>query len=312
MLTTFFLILGLIGLIIGAHLIIKGSLNIANHYKISQLFIGLTILAIGTDLPELFVIITGAVKKLGGVETSGLIVGQTIGSCMGQIALTLGIMGLISFLTVTKRELLRDGLFMIGSVLLLFFISFNGNISRVEGIIFLIIYIFYFFNLQREEKVFAKIKKAPRIRLGWSILSITAGLFLLIYSSDLVVENAVKLAEILNVSQSLVGVLIIGLGTSLPELALTISATVKKAYGLSVGNLIGSNIFDILFALGIGSTISGFSVNPELLRFDIPILFITSIIVVLLFRSGFRIKKTEAVLLLAVYVVYVGLKLFGY
>lgn len=293
-------------------MIIKGSLNIANHYKISQLFIGLTILAIGTDLPELFVIITGAIKRLGGVETSGLVVGQTIGSCMGQIALTLGILGLLGILTITKRQLLRDGLIMIGSVLLLFFIGFDHNLSRLDGIIFIIIYAIYFITLYREEKVFAKIKRTPRMHLAWSFLSIASGLILLIYSSNTVIEKALKLAENWEISQTFIGIIIIGLGTSLPELVLTISAIIKKAYGLSVGNLIGSNIFDILFALGIGSAISGFSVNTELLSFDIPILFITSIIVVLLFRSGFRIKKTEAVLLLAVYVVYVGLKLLGY
>ena len=126
------LILGLIGLVFGAKLVIKGALNLAEHFKISKLFIGLTILAVGTDLPELFTVITGAVMRLKGIETSGLIVGETIGSCFGQIALTLGILGLFGTLFLRKRELIRDGLMMVGSVVLFFLAGIDGVITRPE------------------------------------------------------------------------------------------------------------------------------------------------------------------------------------
>lgn len=309
MLELLLLVLGLWGLVLGTKFVIKGSLNIAEHFKISQLFIGLTILAIGTDLPELFVDITGAIHRLWGLETSGLIVGQAIGSSLGQIGLTLWIVGLFGTLVLTKRELLRDGLMMIGSVVMFFLAWFDGSIGRVEGGIFLLVYWLYFFNLYREEKVYEKVKRAPSMSLRLNIWYLIVGFTILIASSNLVITKAISLAESWWIAQSLIGILLVGLGTSLPELALSVGAIRKGAVRLSVGNLIGSNIFDVLFTLGIGSVISGFNVGKNLLKFDIPYLFILSVIVVLLFRRKMRLGKKEAIILIIIYGTYVALKL---
>jgi len=304
------LILGLLGLVLGSHLIIKGSLNIAEHYKISQFFIGLTIFAIGSDLPELFIDITGAIKKLNGFDTSGLIIGETIGTCLGQIALTLGVVGLFSTLTLKKRELQRDGLLMVGSVALLFFLGFDGEISQIDGVILVMSFIIYFISLFREEKVYEKIQIAEKINLSWAIISIVGGFSILIYASSVVINNALILATLWGVSQSIIGILIIGVGTSLPEMVISLSALQKKAFSLSVGNLIGSNIFDILFTLGISSAISGFFVDKKFLQFDIPFLFATSIIVLIFFGKRKKIDKKEAIALICIYFTYVLIKLF--
>ncbi|MBW2977610.1 calcium/sodium antiporter [Candidatus Woesearchaeota archaeon] len=311
MLELILLVLGLLGLLLGSELIIKGALNIAEHYKISHLFIGLTILAIGTDLPELVIAITGSIDKLMGIETSGLIIGDALGSCFGQIGLTLGIIGLFGVCCLTKRELLRDGLMMVGSVALLFLAGYDGELSRFEGIAFILIYLFYFMSLRREEKIYEKIKRAPPMHLLWDAVSLIGGFAILIYSSNIVVENAITLAQSWGIAQSLVGILIVGLGTSLPELAVSLGAIRKGAFRLSVGNLIGSNIFDILFTLGIGSVIAGFNVSRNLLRFDIPFLFVLSIIALLFFRTKMKIAKKEAIILVLIYAVYVVLKLRG-
>lgn len=304
-----YLILGLFGLVIGANLIIRGSLNIAEHFKISQLFIGLTILAIGTDLPELSVTITGAIHKLHGIGTSGLIVGNSIGSCFGQIALTLGILGLFGALAISKKKLKRDGLVMIGSVVLLFLVAMDGIITRTEGIIFLFLYAFYFFILVREEKIKEKVRRAPKMYTWWAIISLIAGFAILIYSSDVVVKNAVQLAFSWGVSQSLIGILIVGVGTSLPELAVSFEALRRKAVRLSIGNLIGSNIFDVLIPIGLGSTIAGLNVEKNLLMFDIPFLFFVSLLVVFFFRRKMKLSKKEAMILIMIYVIYVILKI---
>jgi cation:H+ antiporter len=311
MLEILFLIIGLIGLWLSAELAIKGALNIAEHYKISHLFIGLTVFAIGTDLPEIVVDVTGAVHKLKGTDTSGLIVGETIGTCFGQIALTLGILGLFSTLYLTKKELLRDGLMMVGSIILLFIVSLDGLISRIDGIIFILIYILYFLALYREEKVFDKIKRAPGLNLYWDSLLLISGILLLILSSNLVVVNAVLVAEEFEIKQSLIGIIVVGLGTSLPELTLSIGALRKKAYKLSVGNLIGSNIFDVLITLGIGAAIAEFFVSKNLLQFDIPFLFITSGLVIMFFRNQLKIIRTESLILIGIYAAYFGLKIAG-
>jgi len=310
MLELILLILGLVGLVVGTELVVRGALNIAKHYKLSPVFIGLTILSIGTDLPELVVDITGAIYRLSGIETSGLIIGETIGTCFGQIALALGIIGLFGTLVLTKRQLIRDGSMMVGSVVLLFLVGLDGMIQWWEGVIFVLIYGFYFFTLFREEKVTEKIR-APGIHPLWSIVSLIGGFAILVYCSKIVIDNALFLAEAWGIAQSFMGVVILGLGTSLPEIAISLGALRKKAYGLSVGNLIGSNIFDILFTLGISSIIAGFNVSRDLLKFDIPALFFVSLVVVGLFAWRKRIKTKEAVVLLLIDLAYIGFKIYS-
>ncbi|NPE29491.1 calcium/sodium antiporter [Methanococcoides sp. SA1] len=305
------LILGLIGLMFGAELIIKAALTIAEHYKISHSFLGLTLLTFGTNLPELFISVTGSVQRLRGIETSGLIIGDSIGSCFGQIGITMGMVGLFGVLTLTKRELSRAGVMMLGSVALLFLAGLDGTLSRTDGLIFITVYAIYFLLLYREEEVHDKFKSAPPLYLVRTILSISVGFILLILSSYTIVNNALYLADMWDISQSFIGIVLIGLGTSLPELALSWSSIRKKAVNLSVFNLIGSNIFDILFTLGIGSAISGFIVSEGLLRFDIPVLFFLSLLVLVFFRRHMELRKKEAFVLIGFYVIYIALKIYG-
>ncbi|MFQ6010358.1 MAG: calcium/sodium antiporter [Candidatus Aenigmatarchaeota archaeon] len=310
-----YLVLGILGLLLGTELVIRSSLDIAEHYKISHVFMGLTIIAIGTDLPELVVNITGALYRLAGTETSGLIIGQTIGTTISQIALILGIIGLASLSmrpSLTKRELRRDGMMMLGSVVLLFLVGLDGIITTQEGLMLVIIYLLYFSTLFREERVYEKVKRAPRMHIRWALVSLITGFIVLIYSSDFVVSNAVSLAVSLGVAQSLIGALVLGVGTSLPELSISLGAIRKKAVGLSVGNLIGSNTYDILFTLGISSAISGFIVNENLLRFDIPFLFLVSVLALFFFKTKMKISRKEAAALIGVYAIYVALKIAGF
>ncbi|MDP3971089.1 MAG: calcium/sodium antiporter [bacterium] len=305
----FLLILGLGGLWLGSELTVRGALNIANHYKLSQAFTGLAILALGTDLPELFVDITGAIDRLAGIETSDIIIGETIGTSFSQIGLILGIVALFGTLHVTKRILWRDGATMIASVALLFLMSLDGEFSRVEGIILVMLYIGYLAALYREERVSEKISGKTDRYVIWSGLSLAGGMAVLIYSSVVTIDNALILSEQFGISQSLVGILIVGLGTSLPELATSITAIRKKAGTLAVGNLIGSNIYDVLFTLGIGTTISGFIVSEGMMRFDIPLLFIFSLIVILLFARKKNIDKKEGMFLIGLYLFYFFIKI---
>ena len=307
-----YLILGLIGLWIGSELITRGSINIARRLKISYMFIGLTILAIGSDLPELFVNITGALQKLQGIDTSGLIVGEAVGTVISQTTFIMGMIGLFGIVIISKREFLRDGLIMIGSTAVLFLMGMDGQLSVMDGLILVIIYVFYFMTLVREEKIFAKIKRNNKGTglLVWSIVSILAGFAFLVYGSKVVVENAVELANLWGLSQTFVGLLIVGFGTSLPELTICINAIMKKAGSMSIGNIIGSNIFDILFALGFSTVIAkGFSVNETLIEFDIPFMMGVVVLAVFLLRTKMKLEKREAITLILVYLAYVLLKL---
>ncbi|MBW3004621.1 calcium/sodium antiporter [Candidatus Woesearchaeota archaeon] len=306
-----YLILGLVGLWFGSELITRGAISIAKRLRISHIFIGLTVLAIGSDLPELFINITGALQKLHGINTSGLVIGQTVGTVISQTTFILGLVGLFGLVVISKREFLRDGLIMVGAAAVLLLMGLDGQISLMDGVILLIMYLFYFMTVVREEKLHEKIKNQKGYgMLIWATVSVIAGFIFLIFSSKIVVENAVTLANIWGVSQTLVGLLIVGLGTSLPELSISVNAVLKKAGTMSVANLIGSNIFDIFFTLGISSVIAkGFTVNSSLIDFDIPFMIGVCVLAIFLLRTKMKLEKREAITLILVYLGYVVLKL---
>lgn len=304
-----FLIFGISGLLLGAHLIIRGALDIAEHYKISQVFIGLTVLAVGTDLPELVTAIVASIHKLGGADTSGVIVGEVIGSCFGQIGPALGILGFFGVLTITKREFWRDGLMLIFSVILMIILSLDGSLDRLDGILMLLVYAFFFLTVYREENVFRKFKLAPKLRLEKVVFFLIAGFVILVFSSNLAVENAIRMAEMFDISKSIVGIFFIGLGTSLPEIVVSLTAIKKKAFGLSVGNLLGSNVFDVLVVSGVGSVISKIDVSGILVIFDMPFLLLMSLMVMVFFGRKRRITRPESTILILVFVAYLVLKL---
>ena len=151
--TVFYLVIGLTGLWLASEITIRGALDISDRFKISRGFVGLTILAVGTDVPELFVSIVGAINRLRGVETSGLIIGQIVGSSFSQIGLMMGMAGLFGAFILTKREIIRDGMTLMVSAVLLVLLGMDGEFSRVDGALLLIFYLFYFLTLLRDEKV---------------------------------------------------------------------------------------------------------------------------------------------------------------
>ena len=306
------LILGLGGLWLGAELVVRGSQNLARFFKISELFIGLTIVSIGTSLPEIAVSISGALQRLQGIETSGLVVGNALGSYLNQISLILGVVGIFGgVFLISKRELRREGLMLLGSIAIFFVFALDGKLTQFEGIVMIIVYLLYFISLFREEKVYEKIKR-PQLNLVWDISSIVAGLLIIIYASEAVISNGVSLANMWGVKESLIGILLIGLGTGLPELAVSVTAIIRKSTSIAIGNIIGSNITDLMFSLGLGTVISGFIINHNMVWFDIPILFGIVALVLFLFSRGKRLKRKEAIILIAVYITYLILKLKGF
>ncbi|MDN5217195.1 sodium:calcium antiporter [Fulvivirgaceae bacterium BMA12] len=307
----FLLLIGLLGLWLGTEIIIKSALTIANYYQLSQVFIGLTILAVGTDLPEMVISINGSIQQLEGVYTSGVIFGNALGSCLSQLGLVLGVAGWFGYLSLTKSEIKQDGSVLIGSVVLLFLTAMDGVVSRTEGVILMLAYLIYYFSLLRREKVNAKIRKSVNGAIGYSLLLLLGGIVIVIVTSGLVVDNALALAERWQVKQSLVAIIIIGPGSSLPELALSVGAIMKKAAGLSVGNLIGSNIFDALMPVGIGAAISPLVVNQKLVYVEVSILFVLSFLVLLFFMCRKGLQKKESAALVAFYLLFIMYKLMG-
>jgi len=305
---------GLVGLWIGAELIVRGAMKISKRLGLSETFIGLTMLAIGTDFPEIMVALTGAIDQLNGKETADLIVGNILGSTMSQIALVLGIAGTMKVLKLNKKEILQNGLMVILATCLFFILSLDGMISRGDGLIFVVVYIFYFLTLNKTSKI-AQLKNKFRKKKGnpiFPLAQLAIGLIVISEASHLVLDNGINIASDLGISQMLVGIILIGVGTSLPELVVSIKAVMSGSNGLSVGNLIGSNIIDILIALGGSALIGGWRIDRSVAMFDIPFLLLTTVIVVLFLLTKQTLERKESFLLLGMYGVYLMLKLTGW
>jgi cation:H+ antiporter len=305
---------GLIGLWAGSELLVRSSLKISKRMGLSETFIGLTMLAIGTDFPEIMVALTGAVENNKGANTSDIIVGNIIGSNMGQIGLVLGIAGLLKVLHIKKRETIHNGIMLLIATLIMFILSLDGNLNKKDGIIFLVLYGVYLLTLKKESKL-AKIKEKFRQNKEkpiFLILELALGLLILSEASKMVIERGIMLASDFGVSQMMVGILLVGLGTSLPELVVSINAIIKGSSGLSVGNLIGSNIVDILVAFGSSATITTWAIDRRIVLFDMPYLLLLCVIVVLFLLTRERLERKESMLILTLYGIYVALKFSGW
>ena len=311
-----FLVLGLVGLWLGSQLAIGSFENVARHFGISHLFIGLTVVAIGTSLPEIAVSVIGAMDILMGAEmsaVSGIVVGNKIGSYINQLTIIMGIVGLVGLMSITKRELKREGTMLILSIILFSLVSLDLKITPLEGGVVTLAYLLYFSYLVKQEapsRSTSKVEEGtPKTHPFKDIVMIAIGMGVLLYAAEVVVGSAVQLGELWRVPTSVTGLLIVGLGTGLPELTLDITALRRGAMGIAVGDMIGSNICDILFSLGAGAMISGFTVDPVLLWFDTPFMFLIAFLVLGLFMRNMRLERKEALVLILVYVSYVGLKL---
>ncbi len=307
MLEIILFILGVLGIWFFAGLVVDAAQRIAKHFNISEEFIGLTILSIGTSLPEIFTHIIASIDILKGIDASGLAVGTNIGSNIIQITFVLGFIALLTKVHSDKKILKRDYLVMLGSILLLFLLSLNSTISRAEGIFITAAYIVYLIMIARKEKVIERNKfKTDLLR---DSLFIIVGIVALLYSANLVVSNALKISSLWNLSGSFIGTVIVGVGTALPEMTVALRAILKGSTGISLGTLIGSNITNPMFALGIGAIISGYKISPVLLYFDLPFWFAVSLIALYFFWRKLKFEKKEAIVMIILYIIYVLVKL---
>lgn len=292
-------------------MVVNNATLIARKFDVSDLFIGLTILAFGTDLPELLVSIRGSINNLQGTESSGVIVGNAIGSSVTQISLVLGITAWIRYLNVGKRQTLTLTIELLGSCVLLFLVGLDGHISRVEGSVLLIAFVIYLFASFRESRNGSKTQTEQSSRPIWQALLILAlGLLIVISGAEVTVQSAIDLSKAWGVKQSFVGAVIIGLGTSLPELAISMQSIAQKNIHLSIGNIIGSNIFDLLVPIGVGATISTLRFGADNLWFDLPFLFVITAIILWFLSRKRGLQHWEGIAMVGMYLVYVAVKFF--
>lgn len=307
MLETLWLIFGLGLLWLGSELVIKSGETIASKFKVSALFIGLFVVSIGTSIPEIAVSITSGIDRLAGLETSGIAVGTTIGSCLNQITLIIGLLAIILTLRMGKQETLVHAGVLSASVLIFLVLAADGMLSPMDGFMFIATYLIYAAYLLGKEKSTLVLPKKENIHKD--IFLLTIGILLIIYGSETVVENGVHLAQILGVKQSVIGILLVGLGTGLPEFTVAIAGARRKAFEIPMGMLIGSNVCDLLFATGTGAIITGFRVDKMLLLFDLPALLIFTLVFNYLLYTKSMLQKKEGLILIGIYFLYVLIKI---
>lgn len=296
------------GLWIGTELTISGALSIAKRHSLSDFFIGVVVLSLGSDLPELAIAIDAGIKNSLGGNVSGVVVGTTIGSIVGQIGFVLGVTGLIGYLVLPRRYIYRHGAVLLGANISLFLLALDGTINRNEGLILITMYVVYVFSLLRGEKIDTEKRKviAEKRISPWVLLIF--GLIVVIGSSELTVESVVTLANRLHINEAFISVVIIGLGSSLPELSISVSAILKGRAQLSVGNIIGSNILDTLLPIGITAVISPVLFDRTFLLFDLPFIFLLTVFTLSLFVRVRGLQKSEAGIVLGLYVLYLLIK----
>ncbi len=307
-----YLIAGVAGLWLGTELTIGGALAIAKRHRLSEFFVGLLILSIGSDLPELAVAVDAGIKGLLGRDASAVVVGTSVGSVVAQIGFVLGVVGVISVLKLERGYVYRHGATLLGATLFLYWVALDGQVTRFEGAVLIALYAGYVLALMNGANVPDEEPRPLSVGGLSSWLALIAGLGVVIFSSEVTVNSVVEIAHVFQISESLISVLIIGIGTSLPELSISISAILKRRTELSVGNVIGSNILDTLLPIGLAAVVSEVAVEAGFLRFDIPfILVLTSVVLGLfLFRGG--IRRPAGLVILSLYGCYVVLKLLQF
>ncbi|MDH4262440.1 MAG: calcium/sodium antiporter [Spirochaetia bacterium] len=307
-----YFLLGLILLVIGAEFLVRGASRLSFALGISPLVIGLTVVAFGTSSPELAVSVISAIDG-----KAGLSLGNVVGSNIFNILFILGISAMIIPLSVAQQIIRFDVPIMIGLSFLLLIVSLDGNISRIDGIIFilgLLLYTFYIINKSRSESKNAKEEiQTERIETkngSWEWIKnsglVISGLILLVVGSEWLVDSSITFAKMLGVSEIVIGLTIVAVGTSLPELVTSIVASIKGERDIAVGNVIGSNIFNIMGVLGLSSIIpeSGIAVSPSFIGFDLPIMIAVAFSCLPIFISGGRISRFEGFLFFGYYIMY--------
>lgn len=302
------LIIGLALVVGGANFLTDGAASIAKRFRLSDLVIGLTVLAFGTSAPELTVSLMAALKV-----SADIAIGNVIGSNIFNILAIVGITALIMPLTMSNSTIRIEIPLTILSSAVLFFMANDrlfdmageNVITRTEGFVllaFFLIFLFYTFNMSKGEE---SPRQVRQFALPLSIIMVIGGLVALVFGGDLFVDNAAMLAGRMGVSESVVAITIVAGGTSLPELVTTLVAAIKKRPGMAIGNIVGSNLFNILLILGVSASISPIRIQGiTVVDYGIFILSAILLYVFGLFFGDKTIKRFEGSILLSLFICY--------
>ncbi|MCE5178847.1 MAG: calcium/sodium antiporter [Porphyromonadaceae bacterium] len=302
------LLVSLVILYYGAEGLVSGAASLAKRIGISPLVIGLTIVSIGTSMPELVVSVKAAMSGQSAIS-----IGNVLGSNFFNIGIILGMSALIYPLAVKRQLLKLDVPVMIFAALLFFLMFLDYKISHVEALIFILLllsYISYLLFISKKNTTVEEEEEEIKKTKHWAldILFIGVGLLALVYGSDLLVVNATLIAGRLGMSEAMIGLTIVAVGTSMPELATSVVAAIKKRSDIAIGNVVGSNIFNVLLILGVAGLIQPIS-TPEINYVDGLFMIGISLLLWLFMKAGSRIKRWQGAAFIAFYLIYFFIKI---
>lgn len=305
MIATFFFLLGLAILYVGAETMVNSSSRLAASYGIRPLVIGMTVVAFGTSMPEMMVSLLASFKGSADIAA-----GNIVGSNIANIGLILGFTALIAPLIVPRSLLKREVPFMIGASLLLFLVVLDGQLGFFDGaLLFSLLLVFLGYCLRTARRsdgdanqLSAIMASCSRPRDSVLVLVGIAGLGI---GAEMMVRSAVILARAFGISELVIGISVVAIGTSLPELAASGLSAWKGHADLSIGNVLGSNIFNILFVLGVCPMIRPMAIDPSLLRLQLPIMLVFSIGLIPLLGHRYKICRWKGLLLLGGYLAFI-------
>ncbi len=305
LLSTILIVCGLALLLIGADFFVRGTVAIASRLKIPTLVIGLTIVALGTSLPELVVSIKAAID--GNV---GISLGNVLGSNIANILLVLGLSALIYPIHVNKTSFICDFVFLSLATLIFACFCLTGVLQQWHGwVLLLVLFWFVFYN-------YYKVRRGKNdadadipdnlVRKNWFfiLLATIAGLAGIIYGSDFLVKGTVELAKLCKISQEVIGVTIIAVGTSMPELATSCVAAYRHQNGIALGNVMGSNIWNIAFIMGLTASVADIKVSEQFFVFDIWAMLASTALLLPLLLYKDKLRRSEGAFMLLCYVFY--------
>jgi cation:H+ antiporter len=312
MLNLIYIISGFALLTGGGEMLIRGALDAAKRMGVSPLLSSLLIVGFGTSMPEMVVSIDAVINGQPGIA-----IGNVVGSNIANVLLILGICASVSALNVTEMALRRDAVMVVLVSVLLLILSAFGTLNYLDGLILLSVLVFYLVWAYKTEKtslsntITVNETNQPvavnRQSVLVALLMVLTGLVLLIFGSKLLIQGAVNVAINFGVSEALIGLTLVAVGTSLPELAVSIMAAIKRQADVAIGNILGSNLFNILGILGVTALIKPLEVTARIVNFDQWVMFGAAVVLLLFLFTGRRLSRAEGVLLLSAYVAYIYL-----
>jgi cation:H+ antiporter len=299
-----FILVGFILLIGGAEYLVRGSVALADKLKIPSLIVGLTVVALGTSTPEFVVSVKAALNSSGGIS-----LGNVIGSNIANILLILGVTSLICPIITKREEFLGDYKFLFLATAVFVAFALTGKFVLWQGVVMILMligYVYYNYYNAKKSNVVEELDN-PMAGKGWIaiILTTLAGLVAIVYGADLLVKGAIDIARILNVSEDIIGLTIVAVGTSLPELATTVMAAIRKQNDVALGNVVGSNIWNIVFIMGFTSCVTEVDVSAQLRYFDVWVMLGSTIILLPSILTGNKINRFEGGIFVLLYTAYI-------